>query len=193
METIRIKHREFNILESLSEDSFLLERKEKKYFARKFTPKAQEGYELTYSVRKLSTSGVKTPKLYWIDDKNGYVVSEYVEAQLASDYLSENDLTEKHYENLFRTAYFARLSNLTLDYEPDKWMIKEDELIYLSPMTIRYQKEKDLVDHYIRLWFNTNELASFLSKLGKNYDKSRIKNDFSTNKEIVLMTCKYYR
>ena len=148
---------------------------------------------MTYSVRKLSTSGVKTPKLYLIDDKNGYVVSEYVEAQLASDYLSENDFTEKHYENLFRTAYFARLSNLTLDYKPDKWMIKGDELIYLSPMTIRYQKEKDLVDHYIRLWFNTNELASFLGKLGKNYDKSRIKNDFSTNKEIVLMTCKYYR
>ena len=82
---------------------------------------------------------------------------------------------------------------MTLNYEPEKWMLVNNELYYLSLMTIRYQKPKDLVDRYIRLWFNTNELAKYLKDLGKNYDKSRIKNDFSTNKEIVLMTCKYYR
>lgn len=193
MEIIRIKHRDFEILDTLSENSFLLERKGKKYFARKFTPKTQEGYELTYSVRKLSTSGVKIPKLYWIDGKAGYIVSEYVEGQYVSDYLAEKDLEEKYYESLFRTAYFARMSNLTLDYEPYNWMIVNNELVYLSPMTILYQKEKDLVDRYLRLWFNTKELAKYLAEKGKNYDKSRLKDDFSTNKEIVLMTCKYYR
>ena len=193
METLRIKHRDFEVLDTLSESSFLLERKGKKYFARKYTPKTQEGYELTYSVRRLSTSGVKIPKLYWIDDKAGYIVSEYLEGQLVSDYLSEKDLEEKHYENLYKTAYFARMSNLTLEYDPENWMIVNNELVYLSPMTIRYQKEKDLVDRYLRLWFNTKELAKYLAEKGKNYDKSRLKDDFSTNKEIVLMTCKYYR
>ena len=56
METLRIKHRDFEILDTLSESSFLLERKGKRYFARKFTPKSQEGEELTYAMRKLSTS-----------------------------------------------------------------------------------------------------------------------------------------
>lgn len=193
MEIVKIKHREFNVLETLSEDSFLLERKGKKYFAKQFTPKTQEGYELSYSARRLSTSGVKIPKIYWIDDKNGYVVTQYLEGQLMSDYLSENDPQESQYEQLFKNAYFARVANMTLNYEPEKWMLVNNELYYLSLMTIRYQKPKDLVDRYIRLWFNTNELAKYLKDLDKNYDKSRIKNDFSTNKEIVLMTCKYYR
>lgn len=193
METIKIKHREFIITDTLSEDSFLLERKGKRYFARKFTPKSQEGEELTYAMRKLSTSGVSVPKLFYIDEKIGYVVSEYVEGELVSDYLSKNDLEESLYEDLFRNAYFAKVNHMTLNYEPDKWMIRNGKLIYIYPMVILYKKEKDLVDRYLRLWFNTKELAKFLSEKGVFYDKSRVKDDFSTNKAIVLMTCKYYK
>lgn len=193
METIKIKHREFVITDNLSEYSFLIERKGKKYFARKFTPKSQEGGELTYAMRKLSTSGVSVPKLFYIDEKNGYVVSEYIEGELVSDYFSKNDLEESLYEDLFRNAYFAKVNHMTLNYEPDKWMIRNGKLIYIYPMVILYKKEKDLVDCYLRLWFNTKELAKFLSEKGVFYDKSRVKDDFSTNKAIVLMTCKYYK
>ena len=54
-------------------------------------------------------------------------------------------------------------------------------------------KEKDLVEKYIRLWFNTKETASFMKENGLSFDSGRIKNEYEVNKQIVLMTCKYYR
>lgn len=193
MEMVKIKHREFEIIKSISDNSFVARRKNKDYFVRKFIPKSQEGNELTYALEKISGAGIKSPKLYWIDKKLGYVVTDYVDGELMSDYLSNNDMTEELYKQLFDNAYLAKISRMTLNYEPDKWMLCNGELLYIYPMFIIYQREKDLVDRYLRLWFNTKELSKFLSELGKSYDKSRIKDEYLTNKNIVLMTCKYYR
>ena len=123
MEIIKIKHREFTIIQTLSDNSFVAEKKNKKYFIRKFIPKTQESNELTYALRKLSTSGVKCPKLYLLDEKNGYAVTEYLEGELMSEYLSKNDMTDSLFEQLFRNAYCARINRMTLDYSPDQWMI----------------------------------------------------------------------
>ncbi len=193
MEVIKIKHREFEILENISENSLILERKNIKFFARRFEPRTQDAKEIAYAIRKIATSGVKCPKLYYLDEKAGYAVFEYLNGSTVMQYLSENDITENMYEQLFKNAYYARLSGMTLNYEPDKWMLVDGTMYYVYPMFILYKKEKDLVDRYIRLWFNTKELAKFMENNGVFYDKTRIKDEFSTNKEIVLMTCKYYR
>ena len=193
MEKIRIKHRDFEIVETISDDSFLMKYKDKNYFVRKFDPKSEVGKILSYAVERIAHSGVKSPKLYWIDNKAGYIVSEYVTGMNMMEYLSKNDMSEELYDQLFKIAYLARVKGMTLNYEIDKWMIRNNELVYIYPSFIVYKKEKDLVEKYLRLWFNTKELASFMDKNGVFYDKSRIKNEYATNKNIVLMTCKYYR
>lgn len=193
MEAIKIKHREFQLLEQVSENSFLLERKGKKFFARKFEPKTQDAKEMCYAMRKLATSGVKVPKLYYLDEKAGYAVYEHLEGMTMMEYLSSNEMIDCLYEQLYKNAYYARINKMTLNYEPDKWMLADGVLYYVYPMFILYQKEKDLVERYIRLWFNTKELSNFMTKNGVFYDKSRIKDECSINKEIVLIACKYYR
>ena len=193
MDSLKIKHRLFTNITELSEDTYKGEYKNKIYFIRKFEPKSIEGEELITALKEISISGVKAPKLYWIDKKLGYAVSEYVDGELVMNYLSKNDLTEELYEQLFTNAYFAKVHRLTLNYEIDKWMIKDGTLYYIYPMVIVYQKEKDLIERYVRLWFNSKELLDFMSKHGVFYDKNRVKGEYLTNKEIVLMTCKYYR
>lgn len=193
MEIVKIKHREFAIIKTLSDNSFVAERKNKQYFVRKFTPGTIDGNELTYSLEKIAMSGAKSPKLFWIDKKLGYIVSAYLEGELATEYLSKNDMTEKLYESLFKSNYLAKMNHIALDYSPDKWMVVDQELYYVGTVMSIYEKKKDLTEGYIRLWFNTKELASFLSKNNVFYDKNRIKDEYSTNKEIVLKVCKYYR
>ena len=193
MEIIRIKHRDFTLIENVSENSFIMEYKNKKYFVRKFVPKSEEGEELTFAMERLSVSGVRIPKLRWIDKKAGYVVSDYIEGVTVMEYLSKNEMTEDLYDQLFKNAYRAKIRGMTLNYEIDKWMISNGELVYVHPIFIIYKKEKDLVDRYLRLWFDTKELAEFMDKNGVFYDKTRIKTEYLTNKHIVLMTCKYYR
>lgn len=193
MDIVRIKHRNFTLEKEINNHSFLLTYKDKKYFVRKFNPKSDEGKELVYCAQQLKLSGVKTPKLCWIDKKSGYIVSEFIDGELASVSFSKQDFEEWVYEKLFLSASFAKMSKMTLDYSPDKWMIKDGELYYVYPLYIRYQKEKDLVEKYIRLWFNTKETSSFMKENGLSFDSSRIKKEYEVNKQIVLMTCKYYR
>ena len=193
METVKIKHREFQIKENVNENQFIGLFKGKEYLVYHFDPISEEGKEYIHYLTRITNTGIRTPKLYWLDKKAGYSVRENLIGRKASEVLSEGDLSEKVYEDLFFNNYMAKMSHMTLNYSPENWLVVEEKLYYMINDFIVFEKSKDLVDKYIRLWFNTKEFADFCSKNGLNYDKKRIKDEYSTNKEIVLMTCKYYR
>lgn len=193
MNTIKIKHRDFEIIREFDENTFIANFKNKQYLIWKFEPKTREGDMFTYSLKRIDTSPIASPKLKFIDKKFGYAVREYLECELVIDLLSREDISEELLNQLFKNAYFARSSSMTIDYSPNKWGIKDGRLFYLGATFIPYIKEQDLVDKYLRLWFNTRELAEFMKNNGVFYDKKRIVDEYSVNKQIVLMACKYYR
>ena len=193
MEEIKIKHRIFQKVKDLSNESFLATYKDKTYEVLKFDYKTESGGALVYALNRIKNAGIKAPKLYWIDKKAGYAVREYLEGETAMDYISRENLPDDFYKQLFLNEYMAKINKMTLNYEPDKWIIVNGTLYYVFPQFINYNEEKDLVKRYLRLWFNTKELAQFLNKNGLSYDKSRMKDELVTNKEIVLMVCKYYK
>ena len=193
MEEIKIKHRIFQKVKDLSNESFLATYKDKTYEVLKFDYKTESGGALVFALNRIKNSGVKAPKLYWIDKKAGCAVREYIEGETVMEYISKEDLPDDFYKQLFLNEYMAKINKMTLNYEPDKWIIVYGTLYYVLPQFINYNEEKDLVKRYIRLWFNTKELAQFLNKNGLSYDKSRMKDELVTNKEIVLMVCKYYK
>ena len=137
MEIIRIKHRDFVKENEINGHSFICSYKEKQYFIRKFDYKTNEGKELIYCLKQLKLSGVKVPKLFWVDKKAGYIVTEFIDGELASNYFSKQDFEEWVYEKLFISASYAKMNKMTLDYSPDKWMIKDGELYYIYPIYIR--------------------------------------------------------
>ena len=193
MEILKIKRREFEIVEELSENRFVGVRKDKKYLIRKFEPHTQEGDMLVYSLKRIESSPISSPKLVLVDKKGGYIVNEYFEAELMMYILAREDATEDTLDQLFRNAYFARSASMTVDYSPKAWGLYDGKLYYLGETFTPYVKENDLVDKYLRFWFNTRELSEFLKNNGVFYDKNRIKDEYSVNKQIVLMACKYYR
>ena len=110
-----------------------------------------------------------------------------------TDYLSKQDMTEELYDQLFKNAYYAKMSGMTISYSPNDWGLYNGSLFYLGETFSVFKKEEDLVDKSLRLWFNTRELSEFMKNNGVFYDKNRIKGEYEVNKEIVLMACKYYR
>ena len=193
MDTIKIKHREFTKVKDINENQFVGLFKNKQYMVYHFDPSSEEGKKYVYFLNRITNTGIRTPKLYWLDKKQGYAVREYLEGEYAYEYMGYDDLSDDLYKDLFFNAYMAKMSHMTLNYNPDNWMIVGNNLYYMIDEFIIYEKSKDLVDHYIRLWFNTKELAKFLENNGVSYDKLRIKDEYSTNKNIVLTTCKFYR
>lgn len=193
METIKIKHKEYQITQIISDDKYIGSYKDKKYLLRKFDYSSEEGKALLYNIKKLINNGVKVPKLIAVDKKVGFLVSEFIEGITAMEYLSKQDFSEDLFDQLFKINHMAKSGRMTLNYSPDKWIIREGELYYVYPWFINYNPKEELSEKYLKLYFNTKELAEFLNENDVFYDKSRIKDEYSTNKEMVLMTVKYYR
>ena len=109
-----------------------------------------------------------------------------------SDYILDNDFDENIYKQIFQNSYCARTVDLNLDYSLDKWMISDGILYYVGDYCEKYNPNRDFTKWKIREWFFTKELADFYKKNGVLFDKNRIKDEYLANKEMVLMTCKYY-
>lgn len=193
MSEIKIKHRIFEKVKDLSKESFLATYKGKTYEVLTFDYKTEAGDALMYALKRIQSAGVKAPKLFWIDKKAGYAVREYLEGESVMRYIANQDITDDMYKQLFLNEYLAKTNGMTLNYEPDKWIVVEGKLHYMFPQFIKYNEEKDLVKRYLRLWYNTKELNQFLNKNGLSYDKSRLKDELVTNKELVLLVVKYYK
>jgi hypothetical protein len=193
METIKIKHREFEILERLTDKTLKLARKGKIYFAKVFKDD-KNGYEdFIYAKKHIYLSGVSTPKLLYADKKILTVVCEYIEGISILDLLIKGDLDDRYYEQIFSNSFFAKMERINLDYSPEHWVVSNDKLYYLETIMMPFKKEESFTERYIKLWFYTKELAAHLNDLGLPSDSSRFKQEYAINKEIVLKTCKYYR
>ena len=193
MSEIKIKHRIFEKVKDLSEDSFLATYKGQEYEVFKFDYRTEAGDALMYSLMRIKNAGIKAPKLFWIDKKAGYAVREYLQGESVMELISRENIPEDLYRQLFLNEYLAKVNSMTLNYEPDKWIIKDGTLYYMLPQFIIYNEEKDLVKKYLRLWFPTKELAQYLANHNLSFDRTRLKEELATNKEMVLMVCKFYK
>ena len=193
MSEIKIKHRIFEKVRDLSDESFLATYKGQEYEVFKFDYKTEVGDALMYSLMRIKNAGIKAPKLFWIDKKAGYAVREYLQGESVMELISRENIPEDLYRQLFLNEYLAKVNRMTLNYEPDKWIIKDGTLYYMLPQFIIYNEEKDLVKKYLRLWFPTKELAQYLANHNLSFDKTRLKEELATNKEMVLMVCKFYK
>ena len=188
MENIKIKHKEFEVLEIVSLDTFKASYKNNTYLIKKYEPGSIE----LDMLRKLTKSTVSMPKVFKLDKKTGYVAFELIEGTVMSDFILENDFNENIYKQIFRNSYCARVVGLNLDYSLDKWMLSNDVLYYVGDYCEKYDPKNDFTKWKMREWFFTKELEAYYKNNGVLFDKKRIKDEFSVNKEMVLMTCKYY-
>lgn len=188
MENIKIKRKYFEVVEIISNDTFKATFKNQEYLVKKYDPDSTS----LDMLKKLNKSNIRVRRMKYLDKKGGYVAFEWLEGQLVSDYILDNDFNENIYKQIFKNSYMARAAGLNLDYSLDKWMLVNDELIYVSEYCEKYDPSNDFTKGKMREWFYTRELEQFYIQKGILFDKSRIKNEFVVNKEMVLMTCKYY-
>lgn len=188
MENIKIKRKYFEVVEIISNDTFKATFKNQEYLVKKYDPDSTS----LDMLKKLNKSNIRVRRMKYLDKKGGYVAFEWLEGQLVSDYILDNDFNENIYKQIFKNSYMARAAGLNLDYSLDKWMLVNDELIYVSEYCEKYDPSNDFTKGKMREWFYTRELEQFYKQKGILFDKSRIKNEFVVNKEMVLMTCKYY-
>ena len=193
MNSITIKRKEFEIVEIINNNSFKCSFKDKFYFVKHYNMEKSSEESKFNNCLKLNKSAVNFPKIFLADKRSGYIAFEYLDGVLLSDYILENDFDENIYRQVFLNSYMAKAIRLQLDFSLDQWMLADKNLFYVGDYCESYQPEKDFTKTQIREWFLSKELVKFYENKGILFDKSRVKDDYTVNKEMVLMTCKYYQ
>ena len=194
METITAKRKTFNIIEKLSDNSFKVERKGKFYFLKQLSLEDQSFDTWFNKYKRLKVAGIMIPKVRIIDKKTGIYVSDFVNGTRVLDALIKDDLDEKYYQLVFINGFYEKQERFNLNYQPENWLMGEDgKLYYMSfEYTDKYVPENSFEKKGIFYWFYTRQFADYLNTKGIEVDKTRLKNEYETNKKILMIVVKYH-
>ena len=193
MEVIDIKKEQYEVVERLNSYILKVKKDEQEYLVYDFSHHIEGFLDFKFAYKRLKSCGLTIPTVYKIDKKTARALVEVIKGPTIFDELREHDLDEKEIEQAFVANYKARINRIRLDFNPDKFIYQNDKLYYLPFTFTNYIREEDFTQKEIRLWFYTNEFKNLLIEKGLPIDKSRLKNEYERNKEIVLLVVKYFR
>ena len=192
-EEIEVKRKVFTVEEQIGEHSYKVERKGQFFFLKKFEDNEKEFEAFCDAEHRLRVSGVINPKCIVYDKKTRIAVTEYIEGNNCLEELLKGDLPEVVIEQLFKTFWYARNDLMALDYRPDNFKFVNGKLYYIPFKVSKFVNKESFLQQDMRLWFFTKELIKYCHEKGIDIDETKLKSDYETNKNIALMTVKYYR
>lgn len=194
MEEIIFNKKPLPIKETYSDYTYRASFKNKDVFVVRFDD-AEDMDDFLYRAKKIFNTGVSCPKVVKIDKKNLIVLLTYIDGIKPIDILRERPLDEKIYELIYKQNFMARINKISVDLDPSKWIyVESEEKLYYVGYTFSNPKEKEYVlREGIRYWNFTREFAQYCEERNLSYNRDLFKSEFETNKQILLIACKYYK
>ena len=191
-EIISIKRKDFEVLETLGEHSFKVERHGKIFFLKKYDNKDKFNDFIKKSHR-LKITAIDTPKVYMFDKDQMISVVEFIEGPTMLECLSKEDINnEEIYRLLMLIEWYGRREKIRIDFLPENFIFTGKKLVYL-PYTFKdFEQGYNFNMKDIRYWFPTKELAAYIKSKGLSFDDKRIGNEYAVNKQIALIVVKYH-
>lgn len=191
MNEIICKKKKYQFVEQINKNTFKVSLKKKFFYFYQFEDeKSFLDYLEKYNY--LKNTGVKILKIRRLDKKNFNVVVDYIDGENPLLMLSKGNLEDTVYEQIFLMAWYAKTDHILLDFKPDNFIYFENELYY-KPLTFYpYEEKKAFQTNDIYYWVYSLKLAEYLKSKGLPVDMSRVKDEYLTNKEVVLKTVRYY-
>lgn len=194
MEEIIFKNKPIKILEKLGNHHFKVSYKNKVFVIRDFNIDSDEFKNFLKYQKRLQISGVRIPKIKKIDKKNQLVLMEYVQGKSVFETLLTQDLGEPYFQQIFEASWYADHEKITLDFYPHNWIMSDKNLLYYMPFNYAdgIDDKAPFKTTMIKFWFFTKEFYEYAKSKGAIVDKSRLKDEYATNKQIVLTVVQYY-
>lgn len=193
MQQIEIKRKFFDVIEKLGERSYKVSRKGDLYFLKDFGTDKSGFEDFVDRTNELKVTGVKSPKIYLYDKNSRIIVMDYIDGPYLSEIIAENDLEEEIIAKLFQTFWLAKIDKLYLEYRPGNFKLHKDNLVYIPFKYKKFVNNNDFLNNDLLYWFPTSKLEEYLLSTGLSFDHKRIKNEYLTNKQMTLMSIKYYK
>ncbi len=136
--------------------------------------------------KELKHAGINMAKMCFHDDINHVIVFDYFPEDDCLKSLSKGPLDNKYFDALYALYRFARFSKVALDWEPQNFMLRGNQMFYLPTKWSRLNEENKLEKEGIRSWFLGKEGRALLTR--KGYDVSSLPSlsEAEVNKAVVL-------
>ena len=85
-----------------------------------------------YDYGRLSSAGIRIPKLIAIDDETERIVKEYIDGPTVSELLREGRSVEEYLPQVREMAAQARAAGLNIDYYPTNFVVQSGQLWYID-------------------------------------------------------------
>lgn len=156
------------------------------YLARTFNDEASFVAAMN-DYKTLKRAGINMAKICFHDDEQHIIVFDLFPEDNCLIDLSKGPLSELHFQALFALYRFARYAKISLDWEPQNFMLRGSQMFYLPtkcfPMDEKNRFEKS--EEY-RTWFLGKEGRALLKRKGFNIDSLPTIPELEVNKALVL-------
>ncbi|MCD8209592.1 MAG: hypothetical protein LUC31_02100 [Coprobacillus sp.] len=193
MQEVTVKGKVYQIDEVVDNHHYIVSRKGKKYFLRDYRV-FNSGYtDFELTLKKINITGIIVPKVIAMDKKNKLVLTQYIPGTTCLEDICQGELTEDHYNGIFLQARYAKVEKYVLNFSPENFKLYNGKVYYLKYDVFPYDDSKAFQLNDIYLWVYSKQLVKLLESKGMPVDKSRLKDEYLTNKETVLLVVQYYR
>ncbi len=194
MEDFIIKKKAYQVESALDDNHYVVNRKGKQYVFVDYSNDSDGLKEFKETYKKMKVTGICFPKVYVIDEKQSHgVLMDYIPGNTALDELVQGELTEDWYNGIFLQAKYAKTEKYALDFDPINFKLHDGKLYYLKFKLYPYDDSRAFQNVDVFRWVYSKQLVKELRERGLPVDRNRLRDEFTTNKETVLLVVQYYR
>lgn len=193
MDTISIKNKKFTVERVIAEHedhtTYLASWSGRTYFIRTY---AMDYEKALADYKALKHAGINMAKMCFHDDVNHVVVYDYFPEEDCLTALSHGPLPERYFDALFALYRFARFAKVALDWEPQNFMLRGNQMFYLPTKYYRMTDDNRFEKTGLSTWFLGKEGRALLKKKGFEIDNLPSLRDEEVNKQMTLMAVRYW-
>lgn len=110
-----------------------------------------------YAYERLKALGIRIPKLLERNEKENYLIKEFIDGVSAIEYIEKGMLSEEILLKLFAMSEKLNSDNLNANYKPHNYMIDRMDVVYINYEVIPYSEEYDFRNTGIFYWIHNHE------------------------------------
>lgn len=142
--------------------------------------------------KTLKHAGINMAKICYHDDPVHTIVFDYFPEEDCLTSLSKGPLSEKHFEALLSLYRFARFSKVALDWEPQNFMLRGNQMFYLPTKWEKLTEANPLEKKGLRTWFLGSEGRALLKRKGFDISNLPSMGELEVNKALVTTVVRYW-
>lgn len=116
-----------------------------------------------WAYKNLLETGIKMPKIIEYNEKEEYLIKEYIDGKTAAELASENLLEDTHFESIFELAGKLHSKNINVDFFPTNFVYNDHDVFLIDYEFNQYNAEWNFENWGIYFWLNGEGMKEHLA------------------------------